>query len=339
MKTLDQIRAGLPVYPIEVEFPDISRWQKSNTGVDYIHTFESGVAGPHVMVMALTHGNEVSGAIAVDALLRLRPKPLKGRITLGFANVAAYLKFDINDPDASRFIDEDMNRVWSASKLDGMGDSVELRRARELRPIIDSVDYLLDIHSMHEESPPLMMSGPLKKGLHFAAQIGVPAHVIADTGHLNGKRMRDYGGFGEVNSPQNALLIETGQHFSSASKDVALDIACRFLAVTEVMEIMNLAHLLKLAYPVKQRFLHVTEPVIARTMDFSFSKDFRGLEVIETAGTTIATDGDLAIRTPYDDCVIVQPSLRHLGPNVTVMRLAKKIPDNEVSADSPTQTS
>ncbi|MFZ6712853.1 succinylglutamate desuccinylase [Undibacterium sp. TC9W] len=330
MKTLDQIRAGLPVYPIEVDFPDISRWQKSNTGVDYIHTFDSGIAGPHVMVMALTHGNEVSGAIAVDALLRMRPKPLQGRITLGFANVDAYLKFDINNPDATRYIDEDMNRVWSAARLHGKGakdDSVELRRARALRPIIDSVDYLLDIHSMHEESPPLMMSGPLEKGLRFAAQIGVPTNVIADAGHPNGKRMRDYGGFGDVNSPKNALLVETGQHFSARSRDVALDTASRFLAATGVMDIMSLSHFLKLAYPVTQRFLQVTQPVVAKTMDFSFSRDFRGLELIKTAGTTIATDDGADIVTPYDDCVIVQPSLRHLGPNVTVMRLAKKIPD------------
>ncbi|MBI3728675.1 MAG: succinylglutamate desuccinylase/aspartoacylase family protein [Burkholderiales bacterium] len=328
MKTLDQIRAGLPVYPIEVDFPDISRWQKSNTGVDYIHTFDSGIAGPHVMVMALTHGNEVSGAIAVDALLRMRPKPLQGRITLGFANVDAYLKFDINNPDATRYIDEDMNRVWSADRLDGKDDSVELRRARALRPIIDSVDYLLDIHSMHEESPPLMMSGPLEKGLRFAAQIGVPTHVIADAGHPNGKRMRDYGGFGDIHSPRNALLVETGQHFSARSRDVALDTASRFLAATGVMDIMSLSHFLKLAYPVMQRFLQVTQPVVARSMDFAFSHDFRGLELIKTAGTTIATDGGADIVTPYDDCVIVQPSLRHLGPNVTVMRLAKKIPDS-----------
>ncbi|SDY11673.1 hypothetical protein SAMN04515617_11050 [Collimonas sp. OK242] len=81
MKTLEQIRAKLQEYPIEVIFPDIAEWQTGNTGVDYIHTFDSGVAGPHAMILALTHGNEVSGAIAVDRFLRSGLRPLKGRLT------------------------------------------------------------------------------------------------------------------------------------------------------------------------------------------------------------------------------------------------------------------
>jgi hypothetical protein len=69
----------------------------------------------------------------------------------------------------------------------------------------------------------------------------------------------------------------------------------------------------------------VTEPVVADSMDFTFSEDFRGLELIEHAGTVIARDGGRDIVTPYDNCVLVQPSLRHLGPGVTVVRLAKVI--------------
>ena len=56
----------------------------------YVHTFDSGMAGPHVMINALTHGNEVCGAIVVDALLRAGLRPRRGRLTLAFANIAAY---------------------------------------------------------------------------------------------------------------------------------------------------------------------------------------------------------------------------------------------------------
>ncbi|GAC1523598.1 MAG: M14 family metallopeptidase [Collimonas sp.] len=323
MKTLEQIRAKLQEYPIEVTFPDIAEWQTGNTGVDYIHTFDSGVAGPHAMILALTHGNEVSGAITVDRFLRSGLRPVKGRLTLGFANVDAYHRFDSSDPDASRFVDEDMNRVWSAARLDSSDDSLELRRARALRPIIDSVDFLLDLHSMHEKAPPLMLSGPLAKGINFAVDIGVPEHVIVDAGHSNGKRLRDYGDFGDPASPKNALLIETGQHFSVRSKDVAMDAASRFLIKTGVVAATDLADFMLQAKPAAQQVLQVTQAVIADTMDFEFTQDFRGLELIEDAGTVIARDGDREVVTPYDDCVIVMPSLRHLGPGVTVMRLAR----------------
>ena len=323
MQTLEQIRAKLHDYPIEIAFPNIAEWQVGNTGVDYVHTFDSGVAGPHAMILALTHGNEVSGAITVDKLLRAGLRPFKGRLTLAFGNVEAYRRFDSSAPDASRFIDEDMNRVWATERLDSSDDSQELRRARALRPIIDSVDFLLDLHSMHEEAPPLMLSGPLEKGIRFAIDIGVPEHVIVDAGHANGKRLRDYEAFGDPASPKNALLIETGQHFSIRSKDVALDAASRFLIQTGVVAAADVADFMQRATPPAQHVFEVTQPVIADTMDFEFTEDFRGLELIARAGTVIARDGDKEIVTPYDDCVIIMPSLRHLGPGVTVMRLAR----------------
>ncbi len=325
MKTLEQVRATLQPYPMEVEFPDISQWQSGTDGVDYVHSFASDEPGPHVMIMALTHGNEVSGAITVDALLRAGIRPRQGRLTLAFGNVEAYNRFDPQDIDATRYIDEDMNRVWLPARLDGEESTVELDRARALRPIIDSVDLLLDIHSMHEEAPPVMMSGARSKGLEFAAALGVPETVIVDAGHPNGKRMRDYQDFNDAASNKNALLIETGQHFSKRSERVALDIAARFLITTKVVKESDVAAFLSADKPVAQRFLQVTEPVVASSMDFTFSEDFRGLELIEHAGTVIARDGERDIVTPYDNCVLVQPSLRHLGPGVTVVRLAKVI--------------
>lgn len=323
MKTLEQVRASLKPYPIEVEFPDIRRWKEGTDGVDYVHSFDSGVAGPHVMIMALTHGNEVSGAITVDAFLARDLRPRRGRLTLAFGNVEAYHRFDPQNIDATRYLDEDMNRVWLPGKLDGELDSIELRRARQLRPVVDTVDLLLDIHSMHEEAPPVMMCGAQRKGIDFAATLGVPQTVVVDAGHPNGRRLRDYEGFNDPSSARNALLIETGQHFSRRSRQVALDTAARFLVTTGTVSPEDVVEFINTQTPQPQRFLEVTDPVVADSMDFSFVDDFRGLELIEQKGTVIARDGDTDIVTPHDHCVLVQPSLRHLGVGVTVVRLAK----------------
>ena len=59
-----------PTYPIEIDAPDISAYRAGNTGVDYVTTFDSGRAGPHVMVSAVVHGNELCGAVVLDWLLR-----------------------------------------------------------------------------------------------------------------------------------------------------------------------------------------------------------------------------------------------------------------------------
>jgi hypothetical protein len=46
--------------------------------------------------------------------------------------------------------------------------------------------------------------------------------------------------------------------------------------------------------------------------------------MVARGGAVIASDEGEAIITPYDDCVLVMPSLRQLRPGVTVVRLAKR---------------
>jgi predicted deacylase len=202
---MNTIKESLPAYPIEAGFPDIRPYAQGNTGIPYIHTFDSGVPGPHVMVNALTHGNEVSGAIAVKDLLDLGIRPRTGKLTLSFANVEAYHRFDPANPDASRFVDHDFNRLWSEAVLDdATRDCSELRRARQMRPLVDTVDFLLDLHSMHERCAPLSVAGPLDKTIALARKLGAPAWIISDDGHPEGKRLRDYAGFGDPASPKCA---------------------------------------------------------------------------------------------------------------------------------------
>src|SRR5262245_12071690 len=143
--------------PIELQAPDLSRWVAGNTGTPYVWSFDSGHAGPNVIVQALTHGNEICGAIALDALLSQQAawRVQRGRLTLAFGNIEAFARWDPVDPDRSRYVDEDFNRVWADDALRGPRDSTELRRARALRPYVDAADLLLDIHSMHEPCRPL----------------------------------------------------------------------------------------------------------------------------------------------------------------------------------------
>ena len=310
-------------YRIEIQPPDITPYRDGNTAVDYVRTLDSKKPGPHVMVQALTHGNEFCGAIALEFLFSQEVKPVKGKLTLAFANVAAFERFDFGDPDRSRYIDEDYNRVWADEVIGGQRDSAELRRARELRPFVDAADFLLDLHSMHEPCRPIMVCGMLDKGAELARRVGVPADLLIDTGHPAGLRMRDRGGFGDPNSPKNALLIECGQHWEKSSVDVAIDTTLRFLNAIGVVEESFVNPRTRLPLPKLQRVVRVTEAVVARTMDFKFARPWKGLEVIDRAGTVVATDGDRTWRTPYDECVLVMPSLAHLKPGTTMVRLGR----------------
>lgn len=316
--------------PMELAPPDIAPYKQGNTGIDYVTTFKAAQPGPHVMVSALVHGNELCGAIALDALFRAGVRPRRGRLTLGFMNPAAFARFDPQEPSASRFVEEDLNRQWSESVLAGEGDSLELRRARELRPMIDTVDLLLDLHSMQEACAPLAMAGPLAKGRALARAVGVPAIVVSDAGHAGGRRLRDYGAFAEAGSEKNALLVECGQHWARTSAEVAQEVTQRFLVQSGVIA-PNLASAqldpgagrnLEPAPP--QRFIEVTEAVTMTTGEFHFTEAFRGLEVIEKAGTVIGADGDRPVVTPYDDCVLIMPTRRRV-PGQTAVRFGRYI--------------
>jgi len=314
-------------HPIEISPPDISAYRAGNTGVEFVSVFDSGHPGPNVMVQALTHGNEFCGAIAVDTLMRDGLTPKAGKLTIAFANFAAYARFDFDDPDRSRYIDEDINRVWGDPALLGPRDSQELRRARQLRPFVDAADYLLDLHSMHEPCKPIMVCGTIDKGANFAKRVGVPECLLLDTGHPAGLRMIERGGFGDPASLRTAVLIECGQHWEKSSVDVAIDTTLRFLTVTGTIDEAWAKPRLRITPPVVQKVVRVTEPVVCKTMAFRFAADYRGLEVIPKAGTPVAYDVDAGKetvwRTPYDNCVLVMPSLVHRKPGTTMVRLGR----------------
>ncbi|MDB5872006.1 MAG: succinylglutamate desuccinylase/aspartoacylase [Ramlibacter sp.] len=316
------MKAGEPgPHPVLIDPPDLSRWEPSCTGVPYVHELESGRPGPEVLVTALVHGNEYSGAIALDAFLASRIMPARGRVTTAFCNMQAYQRFDPGRPDDSRFVDEDLNRLWDRSRLEGPGGCSELRRARELLPFVERCTHLLDLHSMHESCAPLLVTGTLPRNIAFARQLRCPGQIIIDQGHADGVRMRDYQGRAGPDAARIALLLEAGQHWEPGSVTHAANALMRFLIQAGSLNHAGVPREWLLPDADATPAVEVTHPVVARSMDFAFLGRFSGGEVIGKAGTAIALDGGEPVVTPYDECVLVMPSLRQLRPGVTVVRL------------------
>jgi len=314
---------GASPYAVELLAPDISPYRQGNTGIDYISTFDSGRPGPHVLVNAITHGNEICGALAVDRLFKIGVRPTRGKLSLSFANVDAFNRFDAQRPHASRFVDEDFNRVWTPAVLDGPRQSVELTRARAMRPIIDQVDFLLDIHSMHDPHGPVMISGPLDKGIELSRRVGVPEFVVADVGHANGTRMRDYGGFGEPPSHKAALLVECGQHWEHASEQLAWQTTWRFLQALDMVDQELAAVQIDRAPVPTQKIVRVTDALIAASLDYRFAEGLKGLSIVPRKGDLIASDAGRPVVSPYDNCVLIMPTLVHVKPGLTAVRIGR----------------
>lgn len=308
---------SLPRFEVRLEAPDLRAHIAGNTGVPGFTSFASETPGPHVALVALTHGNEIAGAIVLDAMLRAGGRPARGRLTFGFANIAAFDRFDARQPTASRFVEEDFNRIWDTGVLDGPRQSVELARARAIRPLIDTVDVLLDLHSMLWPSDPLMLCGSCGRGRDMARSIGVPPLVVSDHGHASGQRLIDYARFTHPDGHARANLLEAGQHWEPDT--VAMTQTCvRALLRAERMVAEPSAR----APRPPQRVAEVTLAVTATTSSFSFVQPFRGGDVVRRRNTLIAMDGAAEIRTPHADCLLVMPSLRPSRGH-TAVRLAR----------------
>ena len=286
-------------------------------------TLEGARPGPTAMISALIHGNEICGAIALDRLLSGAFAPDRGRLVVAFANIAAFSRFDSRHPYASRFVDEDMNRVWSGDTLDGTRQSIELARARELRPFAESADYLLDLHSTSLPAPAMLLCGSREKGQKFAAKMGYPSHIVADGGHTAGVRLRDFGAFDNGASGKTSMLVECGQHFDDDSPIIALrTIAAFLLACGMVDKAPEIFPSLPRRAP--QQLIEVSHAVTIRSERFSFCRQFKCFEVIATAGTRIARDGTRDVETPYDDCVLVMPARQPMRGQ-TAVRLGRYV--------------
>ena len=304
--------------PFDLPCPDMSMWRQGNTGTEGVWHFDSGQPGRHVLISALIHGNELCGAWALKGLLEAGVRPEAGQLTLMFANLAAFERFDPANHDASRFVDEDMNRQWMDERI------------AEPRTLERQADWVLDLHSMHEPGAPLLLTGIQPRNLELARLLANPVHIVVDAGHKDGVRMRDYGRFGlpDAQAPDTrSLLIECGFHGDLASRDVARDMCARFLAVSGAVPEQTLHTTLpgwKLADAPQQWALEVTGPVVARSEKFRFTEPFTGLECIAKAGTVIGDNDGEAVTTPYDDCVLVMPSVRQARAGVTVVRFARR---------------
>ncbi|MBK6007016.1 succinylglutamate desuccinylase/aspartoacylase family protein [Ramlibacter ginsenosidimutans] len=286
---------------LEVLPRDLSAYREGNTGIPYVHRFESGRPGPHVLVNALTHGNEFCGMVAATHLLDHSVRPRIGTLTVSFANVAAYESFNPEQPFDSRQLVHNLNRVWSPQWLEGEEDSPELRRARELRPVVAAADHILDLHSTSNDVEPFWVYPAFARNAEAALAIGRPAvHLVMPDGLGSGVPVIQHGRHGEADSDAGvAMVAECGQHFRQATSDLAVEVALDFLAHFGLIEARprNVA---------PQRRYLLLQTYVIRTPGFRFTRPVVGFETF-AKGELIATDGDTEVRAP-EDCAILMPA-------------------------------
>ena len=288
---------------LEVLPRDLSAYRAGNTGIPYVHRFDSGRPGPHLLVNALTHGNEFCGMVAATHLLDRGIRPAIGILTVSFANVAAYESFDLAKPFESRQLVHNLNRVWSPDWLDGGADSPELRRARELRPVVAAADHILDLHSTSQPVLPFWVYAGFERNAVAATAIGRPdVHLVMPQGLGSGTPVIQHGRHGEAGGHGVALVAECGQHFLRATAELAVEVTLDFLAHFGLLERGRPA-----AAARPQRRFELLQTLLVKTPQFRFVRPVLGFEEF-ARGELIATDGPDEIRAPCDRCTIFMPT-------------------------------
>ncbi|MEO8654295.1 MAG: succinylglutamate desuccinylase/aspartoacylase family protein [Ramlibacter sp.] len=294
---------SLPQPELEVMPRDLSAYRQGNTGIDYVHRFDSGRPGPHVLVNALTHGNEFCGMVAATHLLDTGVRPAIGTLTVSFSNVAAYQSFDPARPFDSRQLVHNFNRVWSTEWLEGSEDSPELRRARAMRPVVAQADHILDLHSTSQPVQPFWVYPDFERNAAAALAVGRPdVHLVMPRGLGSGTPVIQHGRHGEATGTGAALVAECGQHFLRATADLAVEVTLDFLAHFGLVGRDPPSPV-----PGPQRRFELLETRMIKTESFRFVRPLIGFEEF-SKGELIATDGQDEIRAPCDRCTIFMPA-------------------------------
>ena len=282
---------------------DLSPYKRGNVGIDYVHRFESGKPGPHVLVNALTHGNEFCGMTAATHLLDHGVRPSIGTLTISFANVEAYQSFSVDKPFESRQLVHNLNRIWSSAWLDGPENSPELRRARELRPVVAAADHILDIHSTSQAVQPFWVYAQHERNGAAALSIGRPSvHLVMPGGMSSGTPLIAHDRHSHDDFHGVSVVVECGQHFLQCSSDLAIEVAKDFIAHFGLIQRDDVAP----AKAPQQRF-ELLQTWVVKHADFRFTRPLVGFETF-VKGELIATDGGEEIRAPCDDCTILMPT-------------------------------
>jgi len=296
---------SIPAPRLDVLPRDLTAFRHGNTGIDYVHRFDSGQPGPHVLVNALTHGNEICGMVAATHLLETDVRPRVGTLTVSFANVAAYESFDIERPFESRQLVHNMNRIWSPEWLDGPEHSPELARARAMRAVVEAADHILDIHSTSQDVPPFWVYPGYARNAAVAQAIGRPAlQLVMPQGLGSGTPLIQYGAHGaDGPGPGVALVVECGQHFLQSAADLATAVTLDFLAHFGLITPRTAP-----AEPADPpRRFALLETHLVQTPEFRFERPLVGLEVF-ARGELVATDGPHRIVAPCDGCTVFMPT-------------------------------
>ncbi len=268
--------------------------------IEGVHAVSSDPAlpRPFVGIVGALHGNEPCGLAVLEAL-QDPEHPIRQGLRFGT------LVLIHGNPDATRAGQRhttggvDLNRVFDFSFVHTVPRhawAVEHHRALALRPVVESLDAVLDLHSATLPTDPFAIArAPF---VPLARQLGC-RHVTYgwERPEILSTHM-----LCSVVSARNrpAIAVECGQHDDPGSVARAFDVTARFLAALGLLPPME-------SRPGEPaQVVEVVHRVAKPGADFRFVRVFRGFDRV-SRGETIGRGGGVDL-VASDDFVVMLPN-------------------------------
>lgn len=252
--------------------------------------FKGQESGPMVSIFGSIHGNEPAGAYTISRLLfelvthQIQLK--KGSLTLAIGNERA---LDLDQ----RFIQSDLNRQFKDSQTSFLNS--EMKRANQLKEILENSDLFLDIHSTQAKTEPFIICEEhlIEEALSFGFEYIVTgweqfSSCSGDTETF----VNRHGGKG--------FTAECGQNHEYKTFQQAYDLIYRFLYFCDLID----------TPPEKEmkskKVFHLIRHQLKTEDDFVFVKEFRNFDKL-AINEVIGVSATAQYKAPSDS-YIVMPS-------------------------------
>lgn len=183
--------------------------------------YSRGIKGPTLIFIGGIHGNEYSGVIALNSVLKELQTlnlPFRGEI-FGFAGNLTALSRGV------RYVDRDLNRIWKSDVMstiqsgrdDDIAGSVEEKEQQELLDVLKNAYsekcpvYVFDLHTTSSESQPFITIGDTIRNRIFAMKFPIPI-ILGIEEQIEGTLLNYINELGFI-----TMGFESGQHDASTS--------------------------------------------------------------------------------------------------------------------------
>lgn len=273
--------------------------------------------GPTVVFFAGIHGNETSGVFALKEVFNsIKEKEIKGNLYAISGNLKAL-------EQNKRFIDEDLNRIWTNYNVHALdikkNKNTEQQEQTEIFNIVKQIItkhsgpfYFIDFHTTSSKTLPFITINDALINRKFSKQFPVPI-VLGIEEYLNGPLLSYINELGYV-----SLGFESGQHDEKSSIENHKAFAYLAMVFARVLDKVELPKAneyydqLKVACNNKSDiseviYLHKIKP----DESFKMKNGFKSFQKVEK-GTILATSNGKEIKS-HKNAMLFMPLYQESG--------------------------